>query len=70
MKGMITVVDDWTFFQTSNNSGESYYTFWTDDTNDAGLPLLTAYTDGFGDIYEVEFLNDGSGSIIMKHGTV
>jgi len=60
MKGMITVVDDWTFFQTSNNSGESYYTFWTDNTNDAGLPLLTAYTDGSGDIYEVEFLNDGS----------
>ena len=44
---MITVVDDWTFFQTSSNS-KSYYTFWTDDTNDAGLPLLTAYTDGSG----------------------
>ena len=60
MKGMITVVDDWTFFQTSSNFGEPYYTFWTDNANDAGLPILTVYTDGSGNISDVEFLNDGS----------
>ena len=60
MKGMITVVDDWTFFQTSSNSGDPYYSFWTDNANDAGMPLVTFYTDGSGGLEEVEFLNDGS----------
>lgn len=54
MKGMITVVDDWTFFQTSSNAGDPSYAFWADNANDVGMPLVTLYSDG------AEFLNNGS----------
>ena len=51
MKGMITVNNDWTLYQTSSvTGGEPTYDFWTDNANVAGLPLVTLYTDGNGAI--------------------
>lgn len=59
MKGMITVVDDWTLFQNSNIDGEPTYNFWTDNANDAGMPLVTLYTNSSGAITDADFLNVG-----------
>ena len=56
MKGMITVVDDWTLFQTSENNGEDNYTFWTNDADTAGMPLMSLYADSLGIIYDAEFI--------------
>jgi plastocyanin len=57
MKGMITVNNDWTLYQTSSvTGGEPTYDFWTDNANVAGLPLVTLYTDGNGAIYNADFL--------------
>lgn len=59
MKGMITVIDDWTLFQNSNIDGEPTYNFWTDNANDAGMPLVTLYTTSGGMITSADFLNTG-----------
>lgn len=57
MKGMITVNNDWTLYQTSSvTGGEPTYDFWTDNANVAGLPLVTLYTDGNGAIDNADFL--------------
>jgi len=57
MKGMITVNNDWSLYQTSSIAGgEPTYDFWTNNANAAGLPLVTLYTDGNGAIDNADFL--------------
>ena len=60
MKGMVTVIDDWTLFQTSSIDGEDNYSFWTNDADTAGMPLVSLYSDSLGNIVDAEYLAPNS----------
>lgn len=53
MKGIITVVDDWTFFG-SNEASTTAYDWWTDD-DAIGLPVVSINLDEEGNIEECTF---------------
>ena len=57
MKGMIKVTNGWMLTNADSiTGGEPVYEFWTNNANQAGLPLVTLYTDGSGAIDNADFL--------------
>lgn len=58
MKGTITVVDDWTLFQTNTSTGVSF-NWWSDD-NTAGMPVVQMELDDVGNVGECMFLTDNT----------
>lgn len=56
MKGIITVVDDWTLFQTNASTGVSFS--WWSDNNTAGMPVVQMELDNEGNVQECMFLTD------------
>ena len=47
-------------FQTSSIDGEDNYSFWTNDADTAGMPLVSLYSDSLGNIVDAEYLAPNS----------
>ena len=56
---MIKVTNGWMLTNADSiTGGEPVYEFWTNNANQAGLPLVTLYTDGSGAIDNADFLTN------------